>query len=184
MLDRTQEQALMKRVAKGDKTAFRDLALLYQKPLTSFCLSMMNGHEAFAEDVVQQTLITWWQKAPLWDVDKGKLQAWVFTIAANKCKDYLKRSHIHQAIEEADIVVDDNSVLKLKKSSQRSHILKAMSKLNAKQKQVIWLYYFGEMKQADIATSLQMTVKNVEVNLYRAKKVMNEFLKDEKENLL
>lgn len=80
--------------------------------------------------------------------------------------------------------MDDNSVLKLKKSSQRSHILKAMSKLNAKQKQVIWLYYFGEMKQADIASSLQMTVKNVEVNLYRAKKVMNEFLKDEKENLL
>ena len=40
------------------------------------------------------------------------------------------------------------------------------------------------MKQADIANSLHMTVKNVEVNLYRAKKIMNEFLKDKKDNLL
>ena len=184
MLDKTQEKQLMKQVAKGDKTAFRNLALSYQKPLTSFCMSMMNGHEAFSEDVVQQTLITWWQKAPLWDSEKGKLQSWVFTIAANKCRDYLKRSHIHQTIEEADIIVTDDSVLKLKESSQRNHILQAMNKLNAKQKQVIWLYYFGEMKQADIANSLHMTVKNVEVNLYRAKKIMNEFLKDEKYNLL
>ena len=72
----------------------------------------------------------------------------------------------------------------MKESSQRNHILQAMNKLNAKQKQVIWLYYFGEMKQADIANSLHMTVKNVEVNLYRAKKIMNEFLKDKKDNLL
>lgn len=184
MLDKAEEKELMVKVTKGDKVAFRLLALSYQKPLTSFCLSMMNGHEAFAEDVVQQTLITWWQKAPLWNSEKGKLQAWIFTIAANKCKDYLKRSHIHKAIEETDIVVNDESVLKLKESSQRNHILKAMNKLNAKQKQVIWLYYFGEMKQTDIAKSLHMTIKNVEVNLYRAKKIMNEFLKDEKENLL
>ncbi len=38
MLDKTQEKQLMKQVAKGDKTAFRNLALSYQKPLTSFCM--------------------------------------------------------------------------------------------------------------------------------------------------
>lgn len=183
MLDSKQEKELMKQVAKGSKSAFRTLALAYQKPLTSFCYKLMNNHEAFADDVVQQTLISWWQKASFWSPIKGSLKAWVFTIALNKCRDYLKRSHVHRAIEETDVVVESDHFT-LKQKDQRDYILKAMNKLSEKQKQVVWLYYFADMKQKDIANHLMMSLKNVEVQIYRAKKIMYKQLICEKEDLL
>lgn len=183
-MNKEQDILKMKQVAGGDKEAFRQLALIYQSPLVSFCIKMLNGHEAFAEDVMQQTLMTWWQKAPLWSHKKGSLQAWVFTIAANKCKDYLKRSHVHKAIEESDIICENDALLELNQQTQRFHIHTSMEPLNAQQKQIICLHYFAQMSQKSIAESLYISVKNVEVQLYRAKKKMKIHLQNEKENLL
>lgn len=173
----------MQSVAKGDKEAFRTLALIYQKPLYSFCLKTMQGHESFADDIVQQTLITWWQKAPLWKPYKGQLSAWVFTIAVNKCKDYMKRQHAAYALHESDAVTETSDSNTLQKK-QRLFILQAMDNLNERQKTIVTLFYFAELSQKEIAKKLYMTLKNVEMNLYRSKKIMRSKLKDKKDALL
>lgn len=186
LFNEKEELKLMKATAKGDAKAFRQLALSYEKPLHGFCSKFMRGHESFTEDVVQQVLITWWQKAPMWNPLKGSVRAWVFTMAANKCKDYLKRPHVFtdELNEETAPAITSASDDKIYKKQQADYILEAMNTLSEKQKQVVWLVYFGEMKQADVAEKLNISLKNVESILFRSKSKMKGYLDPMKGDLL
>lgn len=178
-----EDVTLMKKVAKGDKEAFRQLALVYRRPLYNFCLKMMSGAEPYAEDVLQQALITWWQKAPLWQKEKGTLKAWVFTIAANKCRDYLRTHKIHVELDDAFEAVDD-LMEDVHSNEQRKALLGAMERLNVKQKQIVWMVYFEDMKQTDVAFKLNMNLKAVESALGRARGKMKDALEHKKGDLL
>tara|TARA_R110000868_G_scaffold189695_2_gene433005 strand:- start:50689 stop:51249 length:561 start_codon:yes stop_codon:yes gene_type:complete len=179
------EEALMRKVAKGDSKAFRQLALIYQKPLHKFCLTFMNGSNIYVDDVVQQVLITWWQKSPMWSPLKGSLRAWVFTIAANKCKDYLKRlNHNMDVLDDNHVDNSEGADNHMQGFYQNAVLLESLSKLSIKQRDVIWLFYFEELKQSEVAEKMKISVKAVESNLQRSRSKLKIILNHQKEDLL
>ena len=54
---------------------------------------MMLGTAQDAEDVVQDTLLTYWQKAPVFN-DKDHEKSWLLTVTANRCRDLLRKNGI------------------------------------------------------------------------------------------
>jgi len=40
---------------------------------------------------VQEAMLTVWQKAPLYDLDRGTAQSWIFTLTRNRCFDMLRK---------------------------------------------------------------------------------------------
>ena len=74
---------------RGEDTALRTLIERYQDDLSRFLYRLL-GDRAAAEDVFQEAFLQVHQSANSFDSSR-KFRPWLFTIAANKGRDYLRR---------------------------------------------------------------------------------------------
>ena len=73
-----------------DRRAFN--ALFHRFSGRIFALGMkITRNEQLANDLVQEAMLIVWQKAPLYDLDKGSAQTWIFTLVRNRCFDMLRK---------------------------------------------------------------------------------------------
>jgi len=93
---------LLGKYGQGDETAFRELVTRYKNGLYAFLNNFLNSRE-LVEDVFQETFIqlfTSWE-----DFDTSRpLRPWLFTIAANKAKDALRKQRRTAAIPIGSLV--------------------------------------------------------------------------------
>ena len=83
----TDEQLLSDHI-RGDPAAFRILVERHHQELFRFVIRFTSSSAA-AEDVVQDTFIQAHMASARFDPER-KLKPWLFTIAANKARDYLR----------------------------------------------------------------------------------------------
>ena len=73
-----------------DIGAFNQLFERFAKKI--FALGMkLTRNEQLANDLIQEALLNVWQKAPLYDMDKGSAKGWIFTLSRNRCFDILRK---------------------------------------------------------------------------------------------
>lgn len=51
----------------------------------------LTRNDQLASDLVQEAMLTVWQKAPLYDLDRGSAQSWIFTLTRNRCFDIMRK---------------------------------------------------------------------------------------------
>ena len=83
------DEKLFEAYRKGDNTALRTLIERHQDELLRF-LYRLTGDRAAAEDVFQETFLQVHQSMDSFDITR-RFRPWVFTIAANKARDYLRK---------------------------------------------------------------------------------------------
>ncbi len=131
---------------------------------------LMLGNRQDAEDVLQDTLIKYWKKAPVFrNPDHEK--AWLLTVVANQCRDMLRFRKRH-------LMVDLESIQELSdKTSEEflnSGILEALMRLPEKYKQVLYLHYVEEYSVADIANIIGRTSSAVKMRLKKGRQLLEE----------
>lgn len=84
------EQLLVQVGARQDRAAFRTLFEYYAPRLKSYLLKHGAG-DALAEEIVQNTFVTIWEKAAQFDPKKAAASTWIFTIARNRRIDAIRR---------------------------------------------------------------------------------------------
>ena len=94
--DKPTDAELLARYAKGDESAFRDLVNRYKNGLYAF-LHRFIGQQALIDDVFQETFIQLFNSMASFDTSRP-LRPWLFTIAANKAKDALRKQQRTAAI--------------------------------------------------------------------------------------
>jgi RNA polymerase sigma-70 factor (ECF subfamily) len=89
-LDVTDESLLIA-VGNGQNVdAFNQLFKRFAKKI--FALGMkITRNEQLANDLIQESMLNIWQKAPLYDLDKGSAKGWIFTLSRNRCFDMLRK---------------------------------------------------------------------------------------------
>ena len=89
-LDVTDESLLIA-VGNGQNVdAFNQLFKRFAKKI--FALGMkITRNEQLANDLIQESMLNVWQKAPLYDLDKGSAKGWIFTLSRNRCFDMLRK---------------------------------------------------------------------------------------------
>ena len=80
---------LLQRYRGGDEWAFRELVNRYKNSLYAFLRRFVNQQEV-VEDVFQETFLQIYTSQDSFDTDRP-LRPWLFTIAANKAKDALRK---------------------------------------------------------------------------------------------
>src|SRR5512138_3289493 len=80
---------LMKRYAAGDEGAFQELVSQYKDGLYAFLRRFLNDRD-LVDDVFQETFMQLYASRDTFDQSKP-LRPWMFTIAANKARDALRR---------------------------------------------------------------------------------------------
>jgi RNA polymerase sigma-70 factor (ECF subfamily) len=83
------DRLLISRVRQNDQSAWAELDRRYRGRLTAYVRRRLKDH-ASVEDVVQETFIGFSNSLANYD-DKRDLQTWLFTIAAHKVTDQLRK---------------------------------------------------------------------------------------------
>lgn len=132
---------------------------------------IMLKNDSDAEDVVQETIIKFYQNAPAF-ADSEHEKAWLTKVATNKCRDLLRFRQRHPQ-------VDDASLEKIACHSSESGILEALTALPEKYRLALTLYYVEEYRIADIAKMINRTPSAVKMRLQKGRKLLEEIYRKE-----
>lgn len=89
VFEKVSDSELLQRYRAGDEHAFREIVSRYKNPLYAF-LRRFVSHEDVVEDVFQETFLQLYVSQDSFDTSRP-LRPWLFTIAANKAKDALRK---------------------------------------------------------------------------------------------
>ncbi|MGN1442686.1 MAG: RNA polymerase sigma factor [Acutalibacteraceae bacterium] len=135
----------------------------------------LNGYTeniVLAEELMEDTFFKLVTKKPKFS-GKSSFKTWLYTIAANEAKDYLRRSkkHRHTPIENAEnSLIEQESLERSYIKEQNKLILhEALKRLNPEYRQVLWLVYFEDFSNTEAASVMKKSRRQIENLIYRAK---------------
>jgi RNA polymerase sigma-70 factor (ECF subfamily) len=184
------DENLMLRYRNGDEEAFEILFRRYEKPVFSFIYRiLMNTVDA--EDICQETFLRLIKKIDNYQ-ESGNLKTWIFRIALNLCRDRLRRKKFrtHRSIDEPSPsqngnVIDFKSTLSdhdsdqsdcLEKDEMREVIQQAFAKLPEKQRTVVILKEYQEMKFSEISNIMNKPIGTVKSLNHRGRQKLKKIL--------
>ena len=125
-----------------------------------------------AEDIIQETCVAALRGHGQLR-DELAFKAWLLRIAQNKCTDYYRAK-----ARQMEIPIDElsESVMSTGLYGRRENtvVTETMEKLGGKEKQILYLYYFKELPQDQIAERLQIPTGTVKSRLHYAKRRFRE----------
>lgn len=138
---------LFARVASGDEKALEAIYRLASPVLLGLVTRIVSRRE-IAEDIVQETFLTLWQRRTEYQTERGTPMAWLATIARHKAIDHIRRRDsrsMEQDISECEVpdeFVDPLSALD--KAQDQAQVVADLSRLDPERLQMILLaFVFG-----------------------------------------
>lgn len=123
--------------------------------------------KADAEDVLQEVYFTASQRFSQLK-SRDSFRAWMISIAKNKCSDYFRQKAVR-----LEIPIDELTEKELSDSrhgiSEIYAVRDTWDLLGDKDKQILYLYFWKDMPQGEIAKKLKIPVGTVKSRLYKAK---------------
>lgn len=142
----------------------------YGDMLYRICILMLKN-ESDAQDVVQETIIKFYQKSPAF-ADCEHEKAWLIRVATNGCRDLLRfrLRHPQLAEEQLDCL-----------SCERvdSGILDALLEVPEKYRLVLTLYYVEDYGIRDIADMICRTPSAVKMRLQKGRRLLEKIYREE-----
>ncbi len=173
---------LMKRYAAGDEAAFQEIVNQYKDGVYSFLRRFLSDRD-LVEDVFQETFMQVYVSRDTFDQSKP-LRPWLFTIAANKAKDALRRSqrvdstNLGSMFDSDEHSIDD--VLNtldhdehmpyddLIREETATAVKRVIARMPAQLREVLILAYFHKFSYAEIGGMLKIPVGTVKSRLHTA----------------
>jgi RNA polymerase sigma-70 factor, ECF subfamily len=152
----------------------------YYQPLCSYAYTFLQDKEE-AEEIVQTTFLSVWEKRDTLAI-RTSVKPYLYAMVRNACLNVIKHEKVKQrhAVEEVALATSsyDSVGQALASSELELRIHRAMEQLPEQCRIVFKLSRFEELKYAEIADQLGISVKTVENHMGKALKIMREQLKD------
>lgn len=174
------EQQYWQLISEGDKAAFEQVFRQYYQPLCRHALPLIKDLDE-AEEVVQQVFFNIWNKRGELQVSSS-IKSYLYRAVHNDCLNRLKHGKIKSLYAEdykksqGGSADDASKTLQAKELGR--HIQEALNQLPEQCGHVFRLSRFENLKYAEIAQELGISVKTVENHMGKALKLMREQLKD------
>lgn len=167
---------LIRKMKQGDDSAFDCFIRKNYKKILIYCHSHCFD-QRYAEDLTQETFIRFFTKLSDYH-DRGKTLNYLYTIAGNLCKDYLKKIK-ELPMEETELRKGNPEDHEAEDVLNKILIEQSLKQLPAELTEVVALFYFQELKLKEISDVLQIGLPLVKYRLKRAKQLLEEFLRKE-----
>lgn len=176
------ERQLIEECREGSMNSFRKLIDLTSPFVFSVAFRML-GDDEKAKDVVQETLITIWQKISKIKSHEG-YKSWVYRIVVNKCYDQLRRMkrNPEYVADDRNWEIISNTLAEDPSGSLENEELAKIitlltNRLSPKQKAVFVLSEIEQMTNSEVSEILGMGKAGVKANLHHARKSISEMIK-------
>lgn len=174
------EELLTNTIEIEDKDALIDeLMERYGQDILRLVYSYVNNSQ-MAEDLTQDIFVKCYKSLHTYS-GKSKLRTWLWRIAINHCKDYLKSWYNRNVLvteEEptnyrtAKEMIEDAVIQK----EEDDQLIAAIMTLPIKYREVIYLFYYEELLIKEIAVLTEVSANTVKTRLRRAKELLKERL--------
>lgn len=177
---RVTDAQLLARYRDGDIAAFESLIHRYRNELFHF-LIRFSGNRALAEDVFQETFLQVHLSADSFDTSR-RFKPWLFTIAANKARDQLRKKSRRPAaalsapigdeggqtfldLMQADLPMPDE---RMESDEIGEMVREVIDSMADHLKEILLLAYFNRLSYQEIAEQLDIPLGTVKSRLHTA----------------
>lgn len=172
------EDLLVKVGASKDRAAFVTLFEYYAPRVKSYLLKH-GASDTAAEEVVQNTFVTLWEKAAGYDPKKAAASTWIFTIARNKRIDALRRDKF------IEVNTDDPAIQNASYSVEETYadpetvqkLNSAIERLPEDQAQLLRMAFFEDKSHQAISDETHLPLGTVKSRLRLAMEKLKKQLK-------
>jgi len=188
-LDKQSDADLLTRYSAGDEAAFREIVSRYKNSLYMF-LKRFISQQDLVEDVFQETFLQLFTSRDSFDPSRP-LRPWLFTIAANKAKDALRKQQRTAAMPIGTIVdaeeMSFDEVLdtlsststrpyeELEKDETTIRVREIIANMPEILREILILAYFNKFSYKQMAQILSIPIGTVKSRLHTA---VGRFAKD------
>jgi len=182
VFDKNTDAELLERYAAGEEAAFREIVDRYKNGLYTFLKRFLNQQELI-EDVFQETFLQLFSSRDSFDTSRP-LRPWLFTIAANKAKDALRKQQRKAAVsigtiaDAQEMSFDDvlNTLTSdttvpydhLEKNETTSQVRLIIANMPENLRQILILAYFNKFSYKQMARILSIPIGTVKSRLHTA----------------
>lgn len=165
-LRRLADEELMELVCASDASAFEIVLERHVDAAFSLAYRMV-GRRSFAEDVVQEALLSLWRTGPNYDRSRGSVRTWILGITHHRAVDALRRDGVRTGRDVSDeglqeqVQAPDRTEAEVIRRDEAEGMRAVLGQLPAEQFQVIELAYFGGFTHTEIAEMLNLPVGTV-----------------------
>jgi RNA polymerase sigma-70 factor (ECF subfamily) len=173
---------LLAHYTAGEEAAFREIVNRYKNSLYAFLRQFLNRHD-LVEDVFQETFLQLFNSRESFDTNRP-LRPWLFTIAANKAKDALRKWQrtpvvpIGTMADSQDLSFEDmlNTVTsddtmpyeELEKNETTSRVEQVIANMPENLREILLLAYFNRFSYKQMAEILSIPIGTVKSRLHTA----------------
>jgi RNA polymerase sigma-70 factor (ECF subfamily) len=173
---------LLARFADGDEDAFREIVNHYKNGLYAFLKQFLNQQD-MVEDAFQETFLQLFTSRESFDTSRP-LRPWLFTIAANKAKDALRKRQRTAATpigtiadsqemsfdEVLNALTSDNTMPyeQLQESELSQQVGQVIADMPENLREILILAYFNKFSYKQMARILSIPIGTVKSRLHTA----------------
>jgi RNA polymerase sigma-70 factor, ECF subfamily len=165
------ELELLRQVAAGDRTAFKELYLIYHRRLARFLMRMTSRHDLI-EEVINDTLWTVWLKAGDFRGD-SLVSTWIVGITYRRALKALRRHGTARPMLVEDVAVAPDVQLE---AENHEWLGLALAELPLEQRMVMEFSYLMGHSCEEIAQIMQCPVNTVKTRMFHAREKLRRSL--------
>lgn len=167
-----------------DLSRFKMLYLEHASGLVFFARKFVST--PVAEDVIQDVFVRLWDNVV--DLSDDRIKSYLYRSVQNACLDHIKHidmknrheSDIIQELKNKELHYYDDPANQLMKEEEMETVYKAIGKLPGQCKNIFEKAYLHNCSHNEIASDLNISVRTVENQVYKALKMIRTILKVKK----
>jgi RNA polymerase sigma-70 factor (ECF subfamily) len=181
-LHQESDSHLLERYRKGEEAAFREIVDRYKNSLYAFLRRFINQQD-IVDDVFQETFLQLYTSRESFDTERP-LRPWLFTIAANKAKDALRKIQRQATmsmgamadagdVSQDDVVniltsYDETPEDEVSKDETAVRVRQIITDMPENLREILLLAYFEQFSYKHMADMLSIPIGTVKSRLHTA----------------
>jgi RNA polymerase sigma-70 factor, ECF subfamily len=174
----TSDEALIGRIAGGDKVAMQVLFARHHVRVYRFVLRLVRD-QTRAEDLISEVFLDVWRQAGKFEA-RSAVSTWLLAIARYKALSALRRRPDEVLDEEAAAAIEDpadDPEVALEKKDKGEILRKCLTALSPEHREIIDLVYYHEKSVEEVAEIVGIPENTVKTRMFYARKRLSELLK-------
>ena len=160
--------------------AFTELYNTYHAKILAYLDRKVNSH-ADAEELAQEVFVRCYRNLDRYDEGKSSMSTWLYVIARNIWKNYLRNGGRTVPLEEGadqfldQLVVEPALDRAVQLEEERAMLEKGLMSLSEEERELVILKFYYGLKSREIGEKMGMPDANVRVKTQRTMKKLRKF---------